>query len=502
MTADVAPLVTTGSLLEALQIVLEPRIIVAIFLVSIIGVVLGALPGVGPTLAMALFFPFTFVLEPEIGLMIMAVLYGSTTYGGSISAILVNVPGTPGSAASLLDGYPMTQQGLGALAIGISTVSSFFGAVIGLILLGLFAPLLAQLIFVFGPPEFFLLAVLGFSTVSAVSGESIFKSLAAMALGVFFASVGTDPIRAMPRFTFDTLYLQGGINLIVMLVGLFAISQAIELALGSDVQSQEGGPVGGNVWDGFREVFKDKIGVVRSGILGTVVGAIPGLGISAANFLSYMTAVNASDHPERFGSGEPKGVIAAEAANNGSAMGALIPAMALAIPGGAAAAVFIGTMLTYGITPGPNVFEQTLPYVVFISILIGDIAFLFFGLFGAKYVARVTSLPRDVLLTGIVVFALLGSFTVRNNILDVGVAMAFGLLGFLMARRGYSLVSFILGFILAPIAERGFQRALLISNNDYGVFVARPLDWVLIALSIIVLLSPIIIRFRSNRAGG
>ncbi|WP_416841267.1 tripartite tricarboxylate transporter permease [Haloferax sp. DFSO52] len=492
------PLVTTSSLVEALGIILDPRLIALIFLISIIGVILGALPGVGPTLAMALFFPFTFVLEPEIGLMIMAVLYGSTTFGGSISAILVNVPGTPGSAASLLDGYPMTLNGEGAKAIGISTFSSFIGAVIGLFLLALFAPLLAQLIFVFGPAEFFLLAVLGFSTVSAVSGQSIFKSVAAMSLGVFFASVGTDPIRAMPRFTADTLYLQGGINLIVMLVGLFAISQAIELALGSDTQLESSGSVGGNVWDGIREVFNDKIGVVRGSVIGTVVGSIPGLGIAAANFLSYMTAVNSSDHPERFGTGEPKGVIAAESANNGSAMGALIPAMALAIPGGAAAAVFIGTMLTYGITPGPNVFEQTLPYVVFLSILIGNVAFLIFGLFGAKYVARVTSLPSDVLLTSIVVFALLGAFTVRNNILDVGVAVFFGLLGFLMARRGYSLVSFILGFILAPIAERGFQRALLISSNDYTVFFARPIDILLILISVVVLFSPVIIRYRSN----
>ncbi|WP_332900152.1 MULTISPECIES: tripartite tricarboxylate transporter permease [unclassified Haladaptatus] len=492
-------MVTTGAIIEALGLVLNPQLLLVIFGISILGIILGALPGVGPTLAMALFFPFTFALDPVTGLVIMAVIYGSATYGGSISAILVNVPGTPGSAATLLDGYPMTRAGQGAVAIGISTMASFGGAVVGLILLAFFAPVLADISLLFGPPEFFWLAILGLSTVSAVSGDSLLKALAAMSLGIFFATIGVDPIRAQPRFVFDTFYLQGGINLIVLLVGLFAISQSIELALESNEDATDASSqMQGNVWDGVKLAISDWFGLIRGGVIGTVVGAIPGLGISAANFLSYLTAVNLSSHPETFGTGEPKGVVAAESANNGSAMGALIPAMALAIPGGAAAAVFIGVMLTYGITPGPNVFETTLPYVVFIAILLGDIVMLFVGLFGAKYIARVTSLPNDVILTSIVVFALIGSFTVRNNILDVGMALFFGLFGFLLARRGYSLISFILGFILAPIAERGFQRALLISSGDYGIFFASPIDILLILLSVTFLLSPILLRLRSD----
>ena len=490
---------TTQALIEALGLILEPQLLLVIVGISIIGIILGALPGVGPTLAMALFFPFTFALDPVTGLVIMAVIYGSATYGGSISAILVNVPGTPGSAATLLDGYPMTRQGRGAVAIGISTMGSFTGALIGLLLLAFFAPVLADISLLFGPPQFFWLAVLGLSTVSAVSGDSLLKALVAMSLGIFFASIGVDPIRAQPRFVFDTFYLQGGIDLIVLLVGLFAISQSIELALESDeTVTAASAEMRGNVWDGVRESFDDWFGLLRGSVIGTVVGSIPGLGISAANFLSYLTAVNLSNHPETFGKGEPKGIVAAESANNGSAMGALIPAMALAIPGGAAAAVFIGVMLTYGITPGPNVFETTLPYVVFIAIFLGDIVMLLVGLFAAKHIAKVTSLPNDVILTGIVVFALVGSFTVRNNIMDVGVALFFGLLGVLLSRRGYSLISFILGFILAPIAERGFQRALLISGGDYGIFVASPIDIVLIILSIIFLFSPILLRLRGS----
>ena len=486
---------------EALATILTPELLLLVIVVSTIGILLGATPGIGPTLALVLFFPFTFVLEAEVGLSLMAVLYGSTTFGGSVSAILVNIPGTPGSAATLLDGYPLTKQGKAALALGAATISSFVGAIIGLIFLAMFAPVLADFSLAFGPADFFMLAVFGLSIISAVSRGSLLKSLVAVSLGVVFASVGTDPIRASPRYVFDTFYLQGGIDLVVLLVGLFAVSQAIEMTLSTDSTARMAVSET-SVWEGAREALKDWTGMLRGGLIGTIVGSIPGVGISAANFLSYLVTVRLSKEPETFGTGNPKGVIAAESANNGSAMGALVPAMALAIPGGASAAVFIGVMVTYGISPGPQAFNATpLPYVIYFSILLGNIVFVFGGLLGGKYFARINELSDDILLTAIISFALVGAYAVRTNILDIIVAVLIGLFAFVLERRGYSLVAFIMGFILAPIAERGFQRALLISNGDYGIFVASPISAILLALSIIMFLSPIVLRLRGNGEG-
>lgn len=480
---------------EALSIVFELELLLIIFAVSLIGVALGALPGIGPALAMALFFPLTFVVPPEQGLSIMAVLYGSTAYGGSISAIIVNVPGTGGSAATLLDGYPMTQRGEGAKAIGISTVSSFSGAMFGLICLTVFAPTLGRWALGIGQAQFFWLAVIGLSAVSAVSGRSLLKSIAAMCLGVVFATIGMDPIRGQERFTFDTFYLEAGMNLIVVLIGIFAISQAIAFSL--QMKQEDGTEIaelGGSAMSGFKSVWNNKFGVLRSSIIGTAVGAIPGAGMSTANFLSYIVAANTSKNPEEFGTGREEGLIAAEVANNGSTMGALIPAMTLAIPGGAAAAVFIGVMLSYGITPGPQAFEGPLPYVIFISIFLGDVVFLVFGLVAAGYIAKIIELPRDVLFSSIVIFSLVGAFAMRNNNFDVGAAIIFGLIGYLLMRRGYSIIAFILGFILTPIAEKGFQRALLISDGDWMIFFDGALNIALFLASLLLLSSPILFR--------
>lgn len=483
----------------ALQQVLTPVNIALIVATALVGIVLGALPGVGPALALALFFPFTFTMEPAVALMIMGVLYGATTYGGSIPAILLNIPGTPGSAATLLDGYPMTEDGRGAQALGLSAASSFLGALVGLALLSVFAPLMAQIALVLGPPEYFMLAVLGMSVVSVVARGSLLKSIASMSLGVFFATVGTDPIRAEPRFAFGTMYLQNGVNLVVLLVGLFAVSQAIELALSGEVERAERPPVSqSDVVQGVREFVTRKSNALRSSLVGTLVGSIPGMGIATANFLSYLLAVTVSNDPESFGQGNPDGVVAGEASNNASAMGALIPAMALGIPGGAAAAVFIGVMLTFGITPGPTVFESELPYVVFISILIGSVVFFVGGVLGGKYFAKVTRLRTDVTIAGVLTFALVGSLAARNNVLDVAAAAFFGVLGFVLSQRNYSLVAFILGFILAPIAERGFQRALIISQGEYSIFLRSSISFVLLITSIALFSLPFVVRrYRS-----
>lgn len=486
-------------LTEAVLTLLTVENILLLVFISVIGVILGAIPGIGPTLAMALFFPFTFTMDPATGLSVMAVLFATSTYGGSIPAILLRIPGTPGSAATLLDGYPMTQAGRGAEALGLSVVASWIGGTVGIIALLLFAPSLADLSLILGPPELFLLAVFGLSTVAAVTQGNILKSLAAVTLGVFFATIGTDPIVGQPRFTFGIRYLQGGINIIVLMVGLFAISQVIDLTVEQVQIESEDNEIQGSVFKGALTAIKSPVNSIRSSIIGTFVGAIPGAGLPAANFLAYLVSLMVSSNSEAYGRGEPNGVIAGEAANNGSAMGSLIPAMALSIPGGPASAVFIGVMLSYGITPGPSAFQGSLPYVVFVSIIFAQFVFLIMGLFAADKISKLIRLPNNLLITSITIFALVGSFAVRNNVLDMGVAIFFGVLGYAMEKRDYSLIAFILAVILAPIAEKGYQRSMIIADGNWSIFVSSNIAIGLVVASIAVFTTPILFRLYESR---
>lgn len=482
---------------QAAEILFTFRSLLLIAACAIVGVIFGAIPGLGPTLTLALFFPFTLIFPPEVGLMCMAVLYASSTYGGSISAILINVPGTAGSIATLLDGYPMTKRGEGVKAVGIATTASFIGGSVGLVLLIIFAPIIAQISLILNAADLFLLAVLGLSTVAAVSRGPLMKSLASGCFGMFIATIGFDPFTGGFRYTFGSFYLQSGIELIVVVIGMFAIAETLALYT-------QGGTIAPDIPDrGLKQlldgprVAMQNIGTsVRGGLIGTIIGSVPGAGIAVANFLSYILEMNVSNKTEEFGTGEPRGIIAAESANNGSAMGALIPALALAIPGGAAAAVFIGAMLSYGVTPGPNVFNTTLPYVIFLAILIGNLCFLSFGLLGSFQFARITTLSHKYIIIGILIMSFAGSFAIRNNFLDIVAATIIGIATFALQQREYSAISFIIGFILSPIAEPAFRRSLRISGGDYSIFVESPISIALIILSIIMFTAPILMRAR------
>lgn len=507
-STQVLQLSGTENLFEAAEFIFNPTMILIIVVVSIISILLGATPGVGPTLTMVLFFPFTLGGDPALALMVLATAYGASTYGGSISAILVNVPGTGGSSATLLDGYPMTQNRESARALGISTVASFAGAIFGLLCLILFGPKLAQLVFILSPANMFWLAILGLSVVAAVTRGSLLKGLISVSFGVWVASIGRDPTRGASRYTFDHTYLEGGVGIIIAVIGIFAISEVINLAIRDPMANDGEVPDeknAANVWDGVRDVISDPVTTLQSALIGTTIGSIPGVGISAANFLSYLTAVARSKNPKKFGKGNPTGVLAGETANNASTMGALIPAMALGIPGGAAAAVFIGVMLAFGIAPGPSAFQNELPYIIFIAIIIGDIVFLVIGLSLAKYFARVTDLPSDVVLIGITVISLAGGFAIRNLNTDLIVILILGYVAFLMRENGYSIITWIMGFILAPIAERGFQRSLAISGGDYSILFEDIISLFLIVLSIFIFFLPIIrnigVTDRLSRSG-
>lgn len=493
----ISPIILQAGMHQALDLILSPPILLLIAAITITGVVMGAVPGLGPLLAMALFLPFTFFLEPEIALLILAVLYGSTTFGGSIPAILLNIPGTVGSTATLLDGYPMTQRGDGTLALVVAAISSLIGAMTGLLILILLAPVLADIALSFGAPERFGLALLGLSIVAAVTRDALTKGMIAASLGVFVASVGLGPVRAIPRYTFDWIYLQAGLYIIPVMVGMFGLSQVLTISQEGSIIIRDDSFVGqssGAILDGVKTVLRNWTEVVRGSLLGAVVGSIPGVGITAANFLSYLISMIRSDDPDSYGQGNPRGVMAAESANNGAAIGALVPAMALSIPGGASAAIFIAAMIIHGVTPGPSAFQGHLPYVIYFSIMISNVLFVLVGIFGAKYLVKLIKIPNPVLISIVTTFVMLGMLAGRNNINDVLIGVAFGFIGYAMVQYGYSLVPFVIGYILGPIAEDGFQQSIAIASGDYAIFVTRPVSLLLLVLAVIIFFAPIVVR--------
>ena len=344
-------------LIEALPLLLDWNIWVLTVSGVLIGMLLGALPGVGPAVAVAILIPLTFHWDAADALIFLGVLYPATVYGGSISAILFNVPGHGGSAATVLDGYPLCQQGKGAEALGLSAAASFVGGLFGVTALILFSPILAGFGLRFGPAENFILGILGLSIIAVVIRTSTLKGLISALLGLLISTIGYDLVTGEIRYTFGTLYLQDGVPFVQALIGLFAISQAIRLSIsGRAIASQA--RFQGHLVEGSLRVLKYPVTLIRSSVIGTVIGALPGAGMVTASFVSYGEAVRASKDPERFGKGEPEGVIAAEAANNASILAALIPTITLGIPGGAGVAVFMGAMILHGITPGPMAFTQ------------------------------------------------------------------------------------------------------------------------------------------------
>ncbi|MEE8587068.1 MAG: tripartite tricarboxylate transporter permease, partial [Acidobacteriota bacterium] len=339
-------------LLETLPILFHWNIWALTLAGVLIGVILGALPGVGPAVAVAVLAPLTFHWNSGDALVFLGVLYPSTVYGGSISAILFNIPGHGGSAATVLDGFAMCEKGHGAQALGLSAASSFVGGLVGVTALILFSPLLAQFGLRFGPAENFILGILGLSVIAVVIRTSTVKGLISALLGILASAIGYDVVTGEIRFTFGLLYLQDGIPFVQALIGLFAISQAINLSVSGQPIARKA-RLQGHIVEGALRVLQFPAVLLRSSLIGTVIGALPGAGMVTASFLSYAETMRVSKHPEEFGKGKPEGIVAAEAANNSAIVAALIPTITLGIPGGAGVAVFLGVMTMHGITPGP-----------------------------------------------------------------------------------------------------------------------------------------------------
>jgi putative tricarboxylic transport membrane protein len=440
------------------------------------GIVGGALPGISPSIAMALLLPFTTALDPTVAIVMLAAVYVGAEYGGSIPAILIRTPGTNAAAATVIDGFEMNRQGRGGEALGISLVSGLVGGLFGLAVLAVATGPLAQVALAFTPPAYFALGVLGLSAVSGLSGRNLVKGGAAAVLGLMVATIGTDPVSGVPRFTFGSPDLLAGVRPIVVMVGLFAVTELIAQVLERDWQKPSGtARLKLPGWAMWKRLARPQ--AIGAGI-GAFEGATPGAAGSVAAFLAYNEARRWSRHPEEFGKGSPEGVAAPECANNVVTATALVPLLGLGIPGSNSAAVLMGGLLLHGLTPGPMLFEKTpeVVYGLYAGLLAANIAMFVLGLVILTPCLWLVSRPRHYLMAFILALIVTGVYALDQSLFDVGIALGVGVVGYGLRYFGVPQLPMVLGVVLGFMIESNYRRSLQISGGDHAIFFTDPVS--------------------------
>ena len=449
--------------------VADPWILGLIFAGTVFGVVIGALPGLTSTMGVALLVPVTFGMSPAAGLALLGAIYCSSTYSGSISAILINIPGTPANCCTLLDGYPLTQKGESSRAIALATSSSAFGGFVSVFALLFLAPPLAEFALRFGAQEYFLLAIFGVSVIASLSDRNILKGLWSGAFGLFLSVIGMHPITGEIRFTGGIPELYNGLSLVIALIGLYSIPEVI--ASISDMRRglvEKNRIVKNNVILQMLEIFKYKMLLFRATIIGIIVGIIPGAGCSIASFVAYDDAKRSSKTPEEFGKGCPQGVIASETSNNAVVGGSLVPALTLGIPGNAVSAVLLGGLMVHGLKPGPTLFTDNaaVVYTFIMSLFVSNIVFVPVGLFISRYCTKLIEIPASILGPLVIGLAVIGSYAINMSMVEVGIMLAVGLLGFFMKFLDIPREPLVLGLVLGTMAEGELARAMSLVHGD------------------------------------
>jgi putative tricarboxylic transport membrane protein len=478
----------------------------AIMLVGVLcGLLVGVLPGIGGAGATALMLPVSYAMEPIHGVGFLMAVGVSSGLGGQVTSILVNIPGDPPNAATTLDGYPLTRQGRAAEALGAATFGSVTGAVLGTLMLLAILPITRQLVLAFSYPEFFMIAMSGLVMIAALTRGHTFKGLLSAGVGLLIAFIGLDPINGNPRFVFGQLYLWDGIEITPALVGLFAGAEMLALYSaggGATVVQSEAGGRRSRQLDGLVATVRAWRTVLVSSVIGFVVGIIPGIGGTVASFLSYGRAARMSKHPELFGKGAIEGVIASETANDADKGGALLPTIAFGIPGGTLMAVLLAGLLLHGVPVGPQLLREnnlTFVYVLVVASLLPRLLAAVFVLAVGTRAAAITNLPGNLLAPVISVLAIVGTYAVRNEVLDVVVALVFAYLGYAMERHGFSRVALIIALVLGSLIEQSFHQTLAVFGPS-GFF-SRPIALALLALILVTLLAGPLASLVRRRRG-
>ncbi len=473
-------------LFNGLLTAFSPEVLPILIFGVVGGIVLGALPGLTATMGVAILLPFTFGMSSTPALVMLIGVYIGGIYGGSIAAILLKTPGTPASAATVLDGHTLAERGQAARALSISAVASFVGGLISTIVLIAIAPLLANFALRFNAPEYFALALFGLTIIASVSAQNILKGLLAGTIGLLISTVGLDPISSVPRFTFGVMDLYSGINVIPVLIGLFALSEAINQIEKVMKEKRTEIPKFDHKLLSKQDLKDMMPTAIKSGVLGTSIGSVPGAGADISAFVCYNEAKRVSKNPDEFGKGSIRGLAAAEAGNNGVTGGALVPLLTLGVPGDAVAAVLLGALIVQGLTPGPLLFAHSpdVVYGVFSSMLVANVVMLIVGLVGIRFFCRIIEVPKLLMIPIIIFLSVVGAYAINNSMFDVGIAIAFGILGFVLGKLDIPASPILLAIILGPMAETNLRKSLLMYENSWSFLYERPIALGFILLAI------------------
>lgn len=487
-----------SNLMMGFSVALAPANLLLAFLGSAIGTLIGVLPGIGPSAGAALLIPLTFNMEPTGAIIMLTALFYGTQYGGTITSVLLNVPGEAASAITCLDGHAMAKQGRAGTALSLAAIGSFIGGLFATLCLVVAAIPLTKMALQFGPVESFALLTVGLSLMMGLAGKSIIKALMMGVLGLLLAMVGLDPVRGMPRFTFGRLELMDGIGFIPIIMGIFGLAEVLS-----------------NAEDGFgtmklakmsslfptRQDLKDSVGpIARGSLIGTGLGLIPGMTGSAASFLSYIAERKASKTPDKFGAGMVQGVVGPETANNAHANGALIPLFTLGIPSSPTVAVIMGAFMMHGLIPGPFLFQEhpDIAWGVIASFVIGNLMLLILNLPLIGIWVKILKIPYGLLFAIILAFMIIGSYSVNNSVFEIGIMVVFGILAYFLRKMDFPMAPLVLTLILGPQMERALRQSLEISQGSFAIFIETPLSAVLFAIAAFILIAP---AFKTLRKG-
>ena len=482
------------------SIVFDVNLLFLIFATTILGVIIGVLPGLGSTTGAALLLPFTLTMEPVHAITVLTTIYVSATFAGSITAILINTPGTSAAAATTFDGYPLAQRGEAGRALGIAVVASTIGGIFSVIVLCIAAPMLARVAYEFRPPEYFALTVFGLSMLASISAGVAVKNIIGGVFGVWLATIGAERVTGIERYTFGHYELYEGLAFVPVFIGLFAMS---ELLMQSKRLKDVAEAIGLKAVklptkEDYKKIWRT---VLRSCGIGTFIGILPAEGATVASMIGYSEARRWSKNKEEFGKGSVEGIAGAEAANNAATGGAMVPTMVLGIPGSGTTAIILVGLMVHGLRPGPYLFTEQVDtvYQIFGAMLVANVMFLFMGLYAAKFFARISLIPTTLLWPIVFALCVIGAYSLNSSLLDIWIVMAFGVLGFFARRHGFAVAPIAVGLILGEMVETNLQNSLKMFDGEWWLIFTQPLAVVFLVLAFLGLCGPYLFQKLTNR---
>lgn len=490
----------TELLNASVTILTDPTTMALAVIATLVGIILGALPGISSTMTLAVLLPFSFTMEPGNAMVFLLGAFYGSAWGGSISAILINIPGTPGSMLTQLDGYPLAKRGQAGVALTYALIASTFGGIVGWFGLVIFAPMLAKAGFAFQSPEFAVLMIFGLSMLAYASPGSTFLGIMSGIFGLMLGTVGLDMITNLSRFDFGITRLTAGINIVPFAVGIFGLTEIMRL-LEQPIKIDKAATQIGAIWPPLREVVRTWATAVRSSLVGLIVGIIPAAGTAVAVSMSYAQEKKIYEKKETFGDGNPRGIVAAETGNNAAVGGALVPLLTLGIPGDTMTAVLVGALLIHGLQPGPALFSEHPDFIATIYVALGLTIILTFilSLGLTRVFAKILSAPPRILYLGILILCVTGSYAVQNSVFDVILMIVFGAVGYLFVKLGIPTAPMMFGLVLGPLLEENLRRTLIV-YGDWTIFAQRPITAVLLIITFIVLALPFFGNVRERLA--